>query len=671
MMNKKKLLPFALSTLALFLHGCGGESSKINEDPTKGTKITESASCDVLQPDCFEFALDYPVAGLNFDCSSDAVHHFITAEDSNAVTGACKVGDTVSFYLQGEDNSQKIDLGKVNLDDISKLKIQQTPRIRLIDLASGLTGKVPTSLDPNDETIRVTMALIKIFQSLGLAQQDNVIGDIQPIEITAEKKELLSEISQNIGVNELASGQYIEILKPWLTISPDLDAINANGDSQAFTLFKQLLNLSNTGVWEADLPIFKAGADGSTTDTEPDTTDGVRPDGFFGCNRSTYADCMKGSSSLLHSMGSFFLLTDRQGYTIGTGQQWRGNATILSDKVTVPYILTTKVKPQKMYVNAQNRWFDPLNRAVNMTQPLHLSLNDNVAEDILIHQGQLINGNVIPGTAAVYKQILQLKDKDDPVKSNALGLWKQTIGGEDYQGTIDILKVNPSSYLSKDIFKTAANVKSGQHYIFPLYATLNFKFKNTSVLPVGTEDVKLGIMIDEYGDIRTDIKPDATETDMSGICAATQSINSDGTITDTKGVKQYRIGTVSATSEANNDKSLAVRMILSNPQLKLLDGVTLGLNLTNGTGAKINIHNLLDGVPRATLTNFSNETAGWANDFAATQMVYINMYDKLNDKNKNDYVQPTDEERESAKRSSGGTVTLSIADACDPIKTKS
>ena len=218
MMNKKKLCAFALSTLALSLYGCGSESAKINEDPTKGTKVTESASCDVREPDCFEFALDYPVAGLNFDCSSDQIHHFVTDEDSNAVTGACKVGDTVTFYLQGEESAQRVDLGVVKLDDISKLKIQQTPRIRLLDLAIGLTGKTPTSLDPNDETIRVTMALIKIFQSLGLEQSDNVIGDIQPTEITAEKKELLSEISQNIGVNELASGQYIEILKPWLHI---------------------------------------------------------------------------------------------------------------------------------------------------------------------------------------------------------------------------------------------------------------------------------------------------------------------------------------------------------------------------------------------------------------------------------------------------------------------
>ena len=462
-----------------------------------------------------------------------------------------------------------------------------------------------------------------------------------------------------------------------VTYSPDLDAVDENGDNQAFVLFKQLLNLSNTGIWQANLPIFKAGEDGSTTNVKPDGS-GVRPDGFFGCNQNVYAECMKKNARLLHSMGTFFLLTDRQGYTIGTGQQWRGAATVLNDKVTLPYILTTKVKPERMWVNAQTGWFDAIDHRININQPLRLSVTDQSANDVMIHQGKLLNGYSIAGTKVVYKQLLQLKEEDDPVDSNALGLWKQNIDGESYQGTIDIFKVNPSSYLSKNIFKTKANVQTGQNYIFPLYATLKFKFKDPSILQnQGVDNIQVGIMIDQYGDIRTDIKPDATTVDMSGLCAATQSINADGTITDEYGVTQYRIGTVSATSEAVNDKSLAVRMMLSNPKLGLLDGTTFGLNLTIGTGAKINIHNLLNGSPSGiNLSNFKNETATWANDFSATQKVYIDLYDSLDDKSKNNYVRPTELERESAKRSSGGSVTLEVADytnnpACYPIKEKS
>ncbi len=663
MMNKKILLPFAFSTLAIFLHGCGSESSKINEDPTKGvTGVTSNTSCNVTAEDCLPFVLDYPISGLNFDCSSDKVNHFATKLDGNIVTGACKLGDSVTFYIQGATSPRKISLGTIQLDNISKIKLALFPRIRVIDFATALTGK-QASLNINDETIRVAMALVKIFQSAGLEQDHNVIGDIQPTDISREKKDQLSTISKDIGVAELASGEYAEILKPWLDVTPV-------SDEQAFTMVTQLLNLSNSGIWQADVPIYKAGSDGTVTETLNGS--GVRPDGFFGCNKAVYADCMKASNTLLHSMGSFFLLSDRQGYTLGSGQQWRGSATLVGSYVTLPYILTTKVKPNRMQINAQNGWFNLISQEVNPSQPLRLSLSANATDDVLINQGKLMNGNTIAGTEPVYKQLVKAKDTDT-VESNRLGVWQQTISGDAYKGTIDIFKVNPSSYLDKNIFQTKANVKSGKPYLFPLYATLTFKFNSKdTTFPA----VDIGIMIDEQGDIRTDIKKDSTSTDMSGNCAKTQTNNADGTITDEFGETQYRIGTTGATLFSTNDKSITVRMILSNPKFGLIDGNMFGLNLTESTGAKINIHNLLNGQATGiNLTDFSNNTVPWTNFYAAAQASYIEIYDKLaDDTARNAYVKPTDEERALAKRTSG-TVSIKIADqkipACNAIKIKS
>ena len=675
MMDKKKLLPFAFSALTLFLHGCGSESAKINEDPRDGNTATGSGSCSVESEKCLEFALDYPVAGLNFDCSSDTVHHFVTTENGNAVTGTCKLGDKVSFYLQGESSPNKIDLGTVELDQVYKapeaVKNGQPPYIRVIDLAMGLTGKPPQSIDANDETIRVAMSLVKIFQSLGAEQNDNVIGDLQPTEITAEKKDLLSSITKNIGVNELSSGQYIEILEPWLAINSDLDTVDpVTGDSKAFTMLKQLLNLSNTGVWDAEPPAFIGIIDtGSVSLTN----------GFFGCNRDVYADCLKNSSNLLHSMGSFFLLTDRQGYTFGTGVQWRGNAKIQNDKVVPPYqYLTTTAKPIKTRIDAQNTWFDPITKQVKSQHPLRVSVVDNATSDLLINQGALLNNNIIAGSEAIYKQALQLKDKDS-VNSSALGKWTQTIDNTTYKGTLDIVKVSPSSYLSKDIFKTQANVKSGQKYFFPLYGTLIFKFNDPNVTP---KSISLGVVIDEYGDIRTDIKKDATETDMSGNCLGIDKVNADGTIVDQDGVTQYRIGTTGGTLFSANDSSMTVRIILANSRFGMLDGALIGLNLSIGkdddevggrdTNAKMIVHNLLAGSPRITLRDFSNNTASWSNIYANKLSTYIRIYnDKDTDKTK--YVKPTDEEIEMAKRWSG-TVDITVADqniaACQAVKTK-
>ncbi len=652
-MNKKILLPFAVSTLAVMLHGCGGESAKINEDPTKGVEgVTSNTSCAITADNCLRFVMDYPVTGLNFDCSTDKFNHFATKLEGNIVTGACKLGDSINFYIQGE-GARKINLGTLNLDTISKTKMAIPPRIRLIDLAIAMTGQKPTTLNMSDDTTRVAVALIKILQSLGAENGDNVIGDIQPIELSKDKKNQLIDISKDIGTQEFISGEYVEILKPWLNVEQVSDA-------QALALLTDLLNLSNTGVWQADAPFAKQTGDNPIAS--------ATGDGFFGCNRDDYNACTQATDNLLHSMGGFLLISDRQGYILGYGQQWRGPAAIV-DKIVFPYVLTTKVKPQKIQVNAQNLWFNQIDKFIKPEQPLRFSLNNEKSEDLLLTQGQLINGTAIAGTERIYKQLNKLKDSDS-VDPKLLGAWQQTIAGETYKGRIDIIRVNPSSYLSKDIFKTEANVQSKQQYIFPLYATLNFKFQNNE-FPA----VDIGIVIDEKGDIRTDIKANATATDKSGICGTVKSVNSDGTITDSNDQIQYRIGTTSATEFSAVDKSLVVRMILSNPKFGNVDGAIFGLNLTAGTGAKINIHNLLAGQANGiNLTNFLNETANWSNTYAAYQLIYNTTYDNLKDAEKNKYIKPTDEERALAKRYSG-TVSIKIADqnipACNAIKIKS
>lgn len=651
MTNKKVLLPFALTTLVAFLQGCGGESAKINEDPTKGISgVTSNTSCLVTKDDCLQFVMDYPISGLNFDCSSDKVNHFATKLELDIFTGACKLGDEVTFYIQGE-GPRKIELGKVKLDNITKLKTTTLPRIRLIDLAMGLTSKVPASLENNDETVRVAMAITKVFQSLGVEQNDNVIGDIQRVELTEEKKNQLTKVSKDITVTEWGNNEYISILKPWL----DVGSIS---DEQSLTVVKKLVNLSNVGVWEASLPLYKTGGQVNYT--------GV--DGFFGCNKGVYEDCVLPKSNLVHSMGKFLLLSDRQGYTIGYGEQWRGTATIVNGTVTAPVGLITKVKPVKLQVNAQNEWLNPILQEVNLNKPLSFSLNTNISDDLRLYQGKIINGTTMPGTEVFYKKLLNIKDNDkETVNLNHLGLWQQTVGGESYRGRIDIIRVNPAHYLDKNIFRTETNVKSGQAYIFPLYATLMFKFQDAAI-----PSVKMGVVIDENGDIRTDIRRNATETDMSGVCSSVNSVNSDGTITDNDGQTQYRIGTTGTVSNLVNDKSITVRISLSNPKFAKVDGTMFGLNLSTGTGAKINLFSLLTGQKNISLTNFSNNAVTWANTFAHAQASYINLYD--NEKtDKNQYVKPTDEERALAKRISG-TVSIDLADqnipACNAIKVK-
>ncbi|WP_277560310.1 hypothetical protein [Acinetobacter beijerinckii] len=665
-MYKKVLLPFTFSALTLFLNGCGGESAKINEDPTKGVGgVTSNTSCKVTNDDCLQFVLDYPIAGLNFDCSSDKVNHFVTKLESNVMTGACKVGDTVSFYIQGKD-ARKITLGNVKLDDIYKVKELRfpLPRIRLIDIASSLTGQMPTTIDQNNETIRVALALVKIFHAIGLEQGDSIKGDIQPTEITDEKKDLLNKLSKDVGLSELSSGAYIEILKPWV----DVTSIS---DEEALVMFSKLLNLANAGVWQAGPPILLTGSGLPATNST---------DGFFGCNQEDYTKCIdpKVGSNLIHSMGSFLLITDRQGYAIGSGEQWRGPATIVNGTLSPPVTLISKVKPAKIQVNAQNNWLNPLTRGINSSETLQMILSNNSIENLKITSGKLLNGHTIPGTDGIYRKLLNLKETD-PVDKSTLGKWKQSIDSLSYNGSVEIYKANPPSNLLKNVFKTKENVKSNDQYIFPLYATLTFSFSDQSI----TDKIKLGIVVDEHGDIRTDIKPNATNSDMSGTCATVKSINSDGTITDSNDQIQYRIGTTGTTNFEETDKSISVRMILSNPKFGLLNGAVFGLNIDKIGGAKINLQNLLMNTvsPNITLTDFedANNTVYWLNTYSYYQAVYVNIYDKLSsDIDRNKYVKPTDEERVLAKRWSG-PVTISLASQelsnqnnteCKPVKVK-
>jgi hypothetical protein len=162
---------------------------KLMKIQKRGRWVTSNTSCKVTNDDCLQFVLDYPIAGLNFDCSSDKVNHFVTKLESNVMTGACKVGDTVSFYIQGKD-ARKITLGNVKLDDIYKSKRAKIPITKntFIDIASSLTGQMPTTIDQNNETIRVALALVKIFHSIGLEQEDNIWGIFNLLRLLMKRK---------------------------------------------------------------------------------------------------------------------------------------------------------------------------------------------------------------------------------------------------------------------------------------------------------------------------------------------------------------------------------------------------------------------------------------------------------------------------------------------------
>lgn len=635
-MKNKILMATTLTTLVSVLSGCGGEGGNIYLDPNEG--VTASTSCKTSNDNCQGFYLVYPVSGLNFDCSSNKNNHFVTVKGGNSVTGACQLGDTITFSIKGQTTDKQINLGSLDLKTISPIKVGDQP-LSLIDIATAMTGKAPTTLNLQDDTIKVATALVRVFQAVGIQEDHNVAGDLQPVSLNEDYKNDLSKITRSLTVSDFIDGSYETVLSPWVDLSKVSQA-------QAFDVLKTMINLQNAGIFNAE--IF-------TPTSVSEILVLKNASGFRGQSTTT-------QSQILANM---YLLTDRQGYTLGYGLQWRGKPDESTSELAY-LTLIRKYAPTKMTGQAQKTWIDPLSKALSSAQPFRFSLNSNSNEDLKIFQGKLLDNYVIVSTDTLYKRAMNT----DTVDTSVYGNWTQQVGTETFNGKIDLAKIYPISYLDKDVFKTSKNVTSGQ-YIFPLYATLTFKFNDTSV-----PDVKLGIVIDENGDIRTDIGPNATTTDMSGTCGTL--VNG---MQDNNGITQYRVGTTGAANSTSSDQSITIRMILSDAKFGLLEGALLGLNqnlsvstdaanavLSSG-GVKINLGNLLNTNSNSrsiSVSNFNDPSSGlstvanWANTYAAYQKIYNSIT--------NIQPAPTADQIELAKRVSG-TLTAELPN-CYSVKNK-
>lgn len=652
-MKNKYLLPFALTTLMAALSGCGGESANVIPEVYEGS--TTNGTCTIGSTGCLGFALDYPLSGLNFTCSSDTKNSFVTTFDAKdgAATGACKVGDKITFFIKGEKDKQ-INLGTLDLNKIAKVSTSQLPRLTILDIASGMTNTPARSLDANDSTVKVAMRLAKILQALAL--QNGGIADptdIQALYITDQMRVDLERISQSISQDAFvntADADFELLIKPWLNIS------NITNE-QAFSTVSMLMNISNAGVYQPEFSLFSTSGVVSSLSGS---------DGLVGCNKET---CNTQDSSTQHLFGHFMLITDRDGYTFGSGMQWRGPG--VSDTSTVGGLntkLLTTTRPIRMTANAQDHWINPVTKKIDRNFDFQV---DQVVTPLSIYQGTLYNDYMIAGKEQFYK-LLTGKTEVTAADKLDFGLWTQTIGSENFKGTLDLYKTFPITYLDKRVFKSVNNAKSGEAYIFPMYANLTFKFTDTSV-----NNVVLGIVIDEKGNIRTNMKPGSTEDDMStaldvelpsGKTACETTGFNSSTYIDQNGVQQYRIGTVSRAF--TNDKNISLRMVLANANLKKVDGALVGMNTnikTSSTGESIvvggallnvtNLLNLTSGKADVTFKDSEVEEVKWASTLPSFQKVY----------NANNPTH-TSQDKEIAKLM-GGTLTFALA-PCYTVKIK-
>lgn len=642
----KKLLPFALTALVAALAGCGGGGESANIIPTPNEEATTNGSCTPSGANCIEWGLEYPLDGLNFNCSSDTDNNFITLFDLNngVATGSCLKTDKIDFSIQSFAD-HKINLGTIKVSDFAAVSTTtQLPRLSIIDLAKGITGRAPVELSPNDATVKVAMRLAKLWQVLAL-DSGRIVDptDIQPLYITSQMRTALGKITKSTSPKD---ADFEETIKPLA----DLSKIS---DEQAFATVKKLVNIANAAMYQPEFSLFSTSGSGASNLSGSD--------GLSGCNKST---CTVTDKSTKHLFGHFMLITDRQGYTFGSGLQWRDTQLKLATSTAttlggVNAELIRKVKPVQMTAYPQESWINPLQKQI--TVPYKFNVSDN-SEPLELYQGKLFNDYVIAGKEAFYKLVTGKKEMTSSDYTD-LGQWRFNADSESYSGSIDLYKIYPISYLDRRVFKTVDNVATRESYIFPMYANLLFKFTDTTVAPVN-----VGIVIDSNGNIRTNMQA-ANNLAMH----QTQGCQGDvlgANLIDSNGVQQYRLGTLGRTFVSN--KTVSVRMVFADPVFAKVNGALVGVdsrietsangqNSINIGGALLNLENVLASNVgdrgRVSFVNSADEGVKWANTYASFQQVY-------NATNTDE----TAADIELAKLS-GGSVEFSLAD-CYRVKAK-
>nr|WP_278357392.1 hypothetical protein [Acinetobacter lwoffii] len=642
-MKNKILFPFAISTLLMALSGCGGESANVIKEP--GDEATENGACTPGETNCVEWGLEYPLDGLNFNCSGDTENTFITLFDSKngVASGTCQKTDNIEFSIQSF-GSNKINLGQIKLSDYASFSAQtQLPRLSVIDIASGISGRRVGDLVPTDPTVQVAMRLVKILQALAL-QKGSIVNpsDVQPLYITEDMRKNLAKISGNISLTDADLATKIK----------DFIDISQISDEVAFATVKKLVTIANAAVYQPEFSLFStSGVIGSNL---------TGSDGLVGCNQSP---CDIKNKNTKYLFGHFMLITDRQGYTFGSGLQWRDTQSKvakenLSSLGGVNAELIRKVKPVQMTADPQSSWIHPTSKTINT--PYRLNVANN-ATQLELYQGRLLNDYVIAGKEAFYKVVTGKQSLDTTDQAN-LGLWRLQADGENYAGSIDLYKTFPISYLDREVFKTAQNVADGEKYIFPMYANLEFKFTDTTVNPIS-----LGIVIDSNGDVRTNMQSDSNfATDPVTGCQ--------GDVLDNNllfnGVQQYRLGTLGRAFVA--DKAVSMRLILANEKFGNINGALVGVDSRIQSspdskdsivigGALLNLSNVLDSNVgqngRVTFLNSAGDGVQWANTYASFQKIY---------NSNNEDETPADI---SLAKLNGGSVEFKLAD-CYRVKAK-
>lgn len=659
--NKIKLAVLMAASTLMF--GCSGVK---NSSETKGIGPGTLNPCS---GECvnIEFTNE-PLVNVNYTCGT------VNNVTGNASQASCPNEQELKFFIQGRTSERKVELGKTSVNAINSKNVNQY-LLRKTPL-SLVTSKEVTDESSSDITKAINIIrFLDAFRTRNIGTEEikvpyNKFAPVNRTVIKDKFKNNMDEfLTEDVTVDDFASDAFIEKTKAWLdshglkiTLSSEqarnklmsvLKTDFAAVYFQPSLAVSPLLNNVNAGFNQFLLGIGITGNNSGDTEV---------------INMSVYG------------------LSTRDGGNIGHGLYWSAPIEQQTDKQTnsdsiaqQQYRVFYNKQYEKMHkLNPEKTGFNLFN---GRADGFVWQINNSRGEVIDFNQGKFVRNFVVLGNEGLKTRYIS---GDEELDNDVLGKWQQksSIGSNSViaSGTATISKIPQtavSSFFDPSVWLGEHVVGQDEGYVFPLHATLEFKYGNgKSACGVGGCDFekggKLGITILESGDIITDGSNASDTAYVMGKpdCAATTVNNG---IYQAGDFSEKRIGTVRATSQrVGNEIGSFINpsILLAGVEFGELDGLHIGTLALLNNRVTIDVANLVDSAKNLTgsVGSINIYDIGTSNALVAAKWANVyNNFDSIRIQNSNENISSV--EVKSLLKSSG-QVSIALSD-CYQIKKRS
>lgn len=591
---------FTVGLLAAGLAACSAANNQINSS-AGGTDTSTRTSCNTADCVRIEF-VDDPVINLNYSCAS-----VFNVTDETGVA-RCPAGSTLQFYLQSTKTLRRVVLGSVLVQPPDSLRKDVVLlRVTPLDLVA-----------KRDDVTRLNspeaVAAINLTRFLQALRERNVAGvEVEPfiatapvnrIRITDELKDQLDVLTEDVQAREFSSEQFLTKLEPFLTVT----GRTLITSEQAQVRLLNTLKAIRTGVYFGSPTLSLPSSIG--VDSALDSLAGSLNLGIEGV---AAADTQSERDGLLRSTLAIYTLIDRDGASVGQGMQWTGRPRTSEEL----YSLYLNNGFDKLRQENTLGGFDPITDKVN-GQWQWRSVSTPV-KMIDFSEGRLLRNLSMVGGRGSYERITT--DKNEP-PAGTIGRWIQPsftssdgANQPEIKGTATINRtVSVNSFFDRTVWRTKDTVDVGERFVFPLHATLKFRYGNTQngCPQNGCTDLPdLSVTILENGNIISDFSAVDNPLGAAGNCSPVDSV----TLKDAEGVQEYRVGVVRAayTGVDVNDAFIGPTMLFSGEVFGVHDGLQIGTRVGTLLAAprvKMNIAGAIAATTLPTINITDSEAVG-------------------------------------------------------------